>query len=117
MIEVYYMEQYLIIWVLILVVGTVVCYVIAKNVIKALATFLFIIFLFLAITATLIYADWQHLKTQFTEKEAVIILQENQEYIFAVIKKDMLDVGDIGADEKEIPSPIISKTAASRGKV
>lgn len=83
------MEQYFLIWLGILIIGTIIGYIIMKNVIKTLVTFLFIIFLFAAITVTLTYSDIQELREAIAEKEIVVIVQENEEPVFAAVIANM----------------------------
>lgn len=97
------MEQYFLIWLGILIIGTIIGYIIMKNVIKTLVTFLFIIFLFAAITVTLTYSDIQELKAEIAQRENVILVQENQELLFSAVQtheKELKELA-IGAAEQE----------------
>lgn len=97
------MEKYFLIWLGILVIGTIIGYIIMKNVIKTLVTFLFIIFLFAAITVTLTYSDIQELKTEIAQRENVILVQENQELMFSAVQtheKELKEL-EIPAAEQE----------------
>jgi len=81
------MEQYFLIWALILIIGTLVFYVIMKSFLKTLATFLFIILLFVVITGTLTYSDFNNLKTKLEKMETAYIFEDNIP-IFAMIKNN-----------------------------
>lgn len=86
------MLPYILIWTLVLVIGTLLCFKILKSVLKTLAIASFIALLFLITTATLLYSDIQGLKADFSEGENLYILQEDDEVLFAM---------EIGAGENK----------------
>ncbi|MFA6888804.1 MAG: hypothetical protein WC254_04895 [Candidatus Woesearchaeota archaeon] len=97
------MEQYFLIWALVLIIGTIVFYVIMKNLLKTLATFLFIILLFVVITGTLTYSDFNNLKTKLEKMETGYVLEENNEPIFGAIVTEQTQTElDITKEYKEI---------------
>ncbi len=84
------MEQYFLIWFLILFLGTIIGYFIVKNVLKTVITFLFIVFLFATITIILTYSDIQEMREEYGKKEIVIILHEDQRIIFSAVERNFL---------------------------
>jgi hypothetical protein len=106
------MEQYLLIWALILVVGTLIFYVIMKNVLKTIATFLFIILLFVVVTGTLTYSDIHNLqnkleemKTAYVFEDAAVvfgIIANNGEYYEIVINANYAEMQEQGEYYKVI---------------
>lgn len=80
------MVNYFLAWAVILIVGTIILYFIMKNVLRVVVTSLFILFLFIAITATLTYSDVQELRQDLQEKEIVFIVQDQEEYLFGLVK-------------------------------
>lgn len=83
------MESYFLMWLLILFAGTIVGYIIVKNVLKTVMTFLFIIFLFATITIILTYSDIQEVKQELGEKEVVILIHNDQALLFGEVEKNM----------------------------
>mgnify|MGYP001577588884 CR=1 FL=1 len=83
------MESYFLMWLLILFVGTIVGYIIVKNVLKTVVTFLFIIFLFATITIILTYSDIQEVKQELGEKEIIVLIHENQALLFGDVEKSL----------------------------
>ncbi len=79
------MEQYFLMWALILIVGTLVFYVIMKSLLKTLATFLFIVMLFIVITATLTYSDFNNLKTKLEKMETAYVFEDNSIPLFGMV--------------------------------
>lgn len=80
------MVNYFLTWALILIVGTIILYFIVKNVLRVVVTFLFIVFLFVAITMTLTYSDIQSLRSDIQDKEIVLAVQNDGEYLFALVQ-------------------------------
>lgn len=78
------MLSYILIWTLVLVLGTILCFKILKSVLKTVAIALFIFLLFFITTLTLVYSDVQGLKEDFSEGKNIYILEENDEVLFAV---------------------------------
>ena len=110
------MANYFLTWALILIVGTIILYFIVKNVLRVVVTFLFIVFLFVAITMTLTYSDIQSLRSDIQDKEIVLAVQNDGEYLFALVqyteneekkvKQVSMSEGDVAAaitDEKYKP--------------
>ena len=83
------MESYFLMWLLILFVGTIVGYIIVKNVLKTVVTFLFIIFLFATITIILTYSDIQEVKQELGEKQVIVLIHENQALLFGDVEKNL----------------------------
>ncbi len=81
-----FVVNYFLVWVLILVIGTIILYFIVRNVLKTVVTFLFIFFLFAAITVTLTYSDIKGLKEDIQEREIVILVHDQHQYIFAFVQ-------------------------------
>ncbi len=84
------MEQYFLIWAAILIIGTLVFYVIMKNLLKTLATFIFILLLFVVITGTLTYSDIKSLQTKLENIETVYIFDDytfgNSSPVLGIVK-------------------------------
>ncbi len=78
------MFSYILIWALVLIIGTLLCFKILKSVLKTLAIASFIALLFIITTATLLYSDIKGLKADFSEGENLYILQEDDEVLFAM---------------------------------
>lgn len=72
-------------WALILIVGTLVFYVIMKSLLKTIATFLFIVLLFIVITATLTYSDFNNLKTKLEKMETAYVFEDNSIPLFGMV--------------------------------
>ncbi len=83
------MESYFLMWLLILFVGTIVGYIIVKNILKTVVTFLFIIFLFATITIILTYSDIEKVKHEIGEKEVIMFIHENQALLFGDVEKNL----------------------------
>lgn len=79
------MEQYVLMWLLIVVIGTLVGYVILKNLLKTIATFLFIVLLFVVVTGTLTYSDMKSLQTKLESMETAYIFEDNT-FVFGIVK-------------------------------
>lgn len=78
------MLSYILIWILVLVIGTLLCFKLLKSVLKTVAIAVFILLLFFITTLTLVYSDVQGIKEDFSEGKNLYILEENNEVLFAV---------------------------------
>ncbi|MBI5073114.1 hypothetical protein HZA99_04810 [Candidatus Woesearchaeota archaeon] len=78
--------NYFLTWALILVLGTIILYFIMKNVLRVVVTFLFIVFLFVAMTLTLTYSDVQSLREDIQDKEIVLIVHDQGNYLFGLVQ-------------------------------
>lgn len=80
------MVNYFLLWALILLVGTIVLFFLMKRILRVVVTILFIVFLFVAITITLTYSDVQNLRADIQDKEIVLIVHEQGEYLFGLVQ-------------------------------
>lgn len=80
------MENYFLIWLLIIIIGTLLFYIIFKNIIKTVVTFLFIVFLFVTITITLTYSDVQELKREIAQKEIVFVVHDEYKLVWSGVR-------------------------------
>ncbi len=85
------MESYFLMWVAVLIIGTIVCYFVVKNVLKVVVTFLFILALFVAITISLTYSDIQELKQELGEEQILYLVHEDNTLLFPVIMTNMTE--------------------------
>ncbi len=83
------MESYFLMWVFVLIIGTIVCYFVVKNVLKVVVTFLFILALFVAITISLTYSDVQELKQELGEEQILYLVHEDDMLLFPVVMVNM----------------------------
>lgn len=83
------MDAYFLIWAVILIGGTLILYAIAKSILKAAATFFFILLLFIAITVTLTYSDIETMKSELKSGNMLLVLKESSTVLFAMeVSKD-----------------------------
>jgi len=107
------MESYFLMWILILFVGTIVGYIIVKNVLKTVVTFLFIIFLFATITIILTYSDIQEVKDEIGEKEVIMLIHESQVLLFGDVEKNLWgDENDTEHLELQIEQEVLERHVA-----
>jgi hypothetical protein len=100
-------------WILILFVGTIVGYIIVKNVLKTVVTFLFIIFLFATITIILTYSDIQEVKDEIGEKEVIMLIHESQVLLFGDVEKNLWgDENDTEHLELQIEQEVLERHVA-----
>jgi hypothetical protein len=100
-------------WILILFVGTIVGYIIVKNVLKTVVTFLFIIFLFATITIILTYSDIQEVKNEIGEKEVIMLIHESQVLLFGDVEKNLWgDENDTEHLELQIEQEVLERHVA-----
>lgn len=85
------MESYFLMWAFVLIIGTIVCYFIVKNVLKVVVTFLFILALFVAITISLTYSDVQELKQELGEEQILYIIHKDNTLLFPVVMVNMTE--------------------------
>lgn len=76
-------------WIAVLIIGTIVCYFIVKNVLKVVVTFLFILALFVAITISLTYSDVQELKQELGQEQILYLVHEDNILLFPVVMMNM----------------------------
>jgi hypothetical protein len=93
------MLTYILLWVLVLIVGTIVCFKILHSIAKTAAIAGFILLLFLAITATLTYSDIQELRGELAEKETAILLHEDLQLTFSTVQMGWSDEKTYTASE------------------
>ena len=106
------MVNYFLTWALILIVGTIILYFIVKNVLRVVVTFLFIVFLFVAITMTLTYSDIQSLRSDIQDKEIVLAVQNDGEYLFALVQyteNEEKKVKQVSMSEDDVAAAIIDE--------
>lgn len=104
--------NYFLTWALILILGTIILYFIMKNVLRVVATFLFIVFLFVAITLTLTYSDVQGLREDIQDKEIVLIVHDQGNYLFGLIQyteNEEKKVKQISLSEDDIATAIAAE--------
>ncbi len=77
------MLSYILIWTLVLIIGTILCFKILKSVLKTVVIACFIFLLFFIITLTLVYSDVQQFKEYFFEGKNGYILEKDDEILFA----------------------------------
>ncbi|PIN79428.1 hypothetical protein COV16_04370 [Candidatus Woesearchaeota archaeon CG10_big_fil_rev_8_21_14_0_10_34_8] len=77
------MLSYLLIWIIVLIVGTIICFKILKSIAKTLVIAGFILLLFFAITTTLTYSDMQELKQELADRENVYFIQTDNNLVFS----------------------------------
>ena len=85
------MESYFLMWIAVLIIGTIICYFVVKNVLKVVVTFLFILALFVAITISLTYSDIQELKQELGEEQILYLIHEDTTLLFPVIMINMTE--------------------------
>ena len=85
------MESYFLMWIAVLIIGTIICYFVVKNVLKVVVTFLFILALFVAITISLTYSDVQELKQELGEEQILYLIHEDTTLLFPVIMINMTE--------------------------
>lgn len=85
------MESYFLMWAFVLIIGTIICYFIVKNVLKVMVTFLFIVALFVAITISLTYSDLQELKQELGEEQILYLVHEDGVLLFPVVMVNMTE--------------------------
>ncbi len=85
------MESYFLAWVAVLIIGTIVCYFVVRNVLKVVVTFLFIVALFVAITISLTYSDVQELKQELGEEQILYLVHEDTTLLFPVVMVNMTE--------------------------
>lgn len=85
------MESYFLIWVAVLIISTIICYFVVKNVLKVVVTFLFIFALFVAITVSLTYSDVQELKQELGEEQILYLVHKDNTLLFPVVMVNMTE--------------------------
>jgi hypothetical protein len=81
------MLSYLLLWVLVLIIGTAVCFRILHSIAKTAAIIGFIAILFVAITVGITYSDIQELKEELKVQEQVILIHNKGEVTFSTVQK------------------------------
>ncbi len=80
------MLTYIFLWILVLIIGTAICFSILRSIAKTGVIIIFIIILFIAITMGLTYSDINEFQKDAALGEKIILLRSNEQLTFSTVQ-------------------------------